>query len=81
MTFPMVSRPRRAVPLALVVLAAVAAALLTVTTSSESAHALPADHEHGNSQFVPLRTSAQVSSLIRCESFGKITSRGPAWLS
>jgi len=61
MTFPMVSRPRRAVPLALVVLAAVAAALLTVTTSSESAHASPADHEHGNSQFVPLRTSAQVS--------------------
>ena len=61
MTFPMVSRRRRAVPLAVVVLAAVAAALLTVTTSSESAHASPADHEHGNSQFLPLRTSAQVS--------------------
>jgi hypothetical protein len=61
MTFPMVSRRRRAVPLAVVVLAAVAAALLTVTTSSESAHASPADHEHGNSQFLPLPSSAQVS--------------------
>jgi hypothetical protein len=61
MTFPMVSRPGRAAPLAVVVLAAGAAALLTVTTSSESAHASPADHEHGNSQFLPLRTPAQVS--------------------
>ena len=61
MTFPMVSRPGRAAPLAVVVLAAGAAALLTVTTSSESAHASPADHEQGNSQFLPLRTPAQVS--------------------
>jgi hypothetical protein len=52
---------RRSVPLAVLVLAAIAAAALTVTTSSESAHASPTDHEHGNSQFLPLRTSAQVS--------------------
>ena len=58
----MVARRRRAVPLAVLVLVALAAALLTVTTtSSESAHASPTDHEHGNTQFLPLRTSAQVS--------------------
>ena len=61
MTSALVAHRRRSVPLAIVVLAAVAAALLTVTTSSESAHASSTGHEHGNSQFLPLRTSAQVS--------------------
>jgi hypothetical protein len=61
MTSPTLVHRRRSVPLAVLILAAIAAALLTVTTSSESAHASPADHKHGNSQFLPLRTSAQVS--------------------
>ena len=61
MTSRLVARRRRAVPLAVVALAALAAALLTVTTSSESAHASPANHEHGTSQFVPLATAARVS--------------------
>jgi len=81
MTFPMVSRPRRAVPLALVVLAAVAAALLTVTTSSESAHASSAGHEHGNSCSCHYARPPRCRSMIRCESYGKIASRGHAWLS
>jgi negative regulator of sigma E activity len=80
MTSRLVARRRRAVPLAVVALAALAAALLTVTTSSESAHASPANHEHGTSQFVPLATAARVSFHDQCGSSGKTTSRGRAWL-